>query len=188
MFTFKSDQTVARNSLLSTVYEHSGARVQDCYQCGKCSAGCPVAPYMDLMPRQIMRAVQLGQADLVLKSSSIWLCASCQTCSSRCPMEIDIARVMDSLRQMARAEGVEPAEKSVAQGHDLMLESVKRLGRLYEVGVVAGLNVVTLKPLANVFDVGLPMFVKGKLNPLPPRAGGDDVKRIFVSTAKKSDA
>lgn len=179
MLIFKADQPVAGNALLSRIHERSGVRVQDCYQCGKCSAGCPVAPFMDLTPRQVMRAVQLGQTELVLRSSAIWLCASCQTCSARCPMEIDIARVMDSLRQLARAEGVQPAEKGVVLGYDLFLESVKRLGRLYEVGLVAGLNLGTRRPFAHVFDVGLPLFAKGKLNLLPARAGGVDLKRIF---------
>lgn len=96
-------------------------------------------------------------------------------------MEIDIARVMDSLRQIARAEGIAPAEKGVVLGYDLFLESVKRLGRLYEVGLVAGLNLGTLRPFANVLDVGLPLFVKGKLNLLPARAGGAELKRIFAA-------
>ena len=191
LLIFKVGQPVADNALLSTVTERTGVRVQDCYQCGKCSAGCPVAPFADLTPRQVMRAVQLGQRDLVLQSQQIWLCASCQTCSARCPMEIDIARVMDSLRQLAWAEGVRPAEKEVALGHRLLLEWVKWLGRLYEVGLVGGLNLITLKPFANVFDVGLPMIVRGKLSLLPPRAGGGAVKRIFDSISaisKKREA
>ncbi len=186
LLVFKADQPVAGNALLSAVAERTGVRVQDCYQCGKCSAGCPVASFADLTPRQVMRAVQLGQKDLVLQSKQIWLCASCQTCSARCPMEIDIAHVMDSLRQMAWAEGVRPAEQEVALGQRLLLEWVKWLGRLYEVGLVGGLNVVTLKPFANVFDVGLPMIVRGKLSLLPPRAGGGAVKRIFDSISQKS--
>lgn len=185
MLVFKADQPVAGNDLLKKIYEHSGARVQDCYQCGKCSAGCPVAAFMDLTPRQVMRAVQLGQTDLALRSSAIWLCASCQTCSARCPMEIDIARVMDSLRQLARAEGIAPAEKGVVLGYNLFLESVKRLGRLYEVGLVAGLNLGTLKPFANVLDVGLPLFVKGKLNIVPARAGSVSLKRLFAAMERQ---
>jgi len=180
LLLLKADQPVAHNPLLAAIYERSGVRVEDCYQCGKCTAGCPVAAFTDLTPRQVMRAVQLGQKELALRSSTIWLCASCQTCSARCPMEIDIARVMDSLRQMARAEGVKPAERGVALGYDLLLESVKRLGRLYEVGLVAGLNLGMLRPLANVLDVGLPMLRKGKLNVMPGTAGGQEVKRIFV--------
>ena len=73
------------SDLRTFVESQSGQKVLDCYQCGKCSAGCPAAEFMDLTPRQVMRAVQLGQAELALRSSTIWLCASCQTCSARCP-------------------------------------------------------------------------------------------------------
>ena len=185
---FKSGESVAGNQLLQTVRERSGVQVEVCYQCGKCSAGCPAAEFMDLMPRQIMRAVQLGQAELALRSRTIWLCASCQTCSARCPMELDVARVMDVLRQMARSRGIQPAEKGVVLGYDLFLESVKRLGRLYEVGLVAGVNFGTLHPLANVVDVGLPMFLKGKLNLVPGWSGSGEVKRIFVKKGAEPDA
>jgi heterodisulfide reductase subunit C2 len=184
VLTLKADEPVAGNGFLVAVQERSGVRVQDCYQCGKCTAGCPVASYMDLMPRQIMRAVQLGQHELVLRSSTIWLCASCQTCSARCPMELNIAGVMESLRHLALAEGVPPAEKDIVLAHNIFLESIKRLGRVYEVGLVAALNLGTRHPFANVRDVGLPMFRKGKLEILPQRAGGAEIKRIFAKTRK----
>ncbi|HEX9114970.1 MAG TPA: 4Fe-4S dicluster domain-containing protein [Anaerolineae bacterium] len=184
MLTLKADQPVAGNALLAAVQERSGVRVQDCYQCGKCTAGCPVASYMDLVPRQVMRGVQLGQRDLVLHSSAIWLCASCLTCSARCPMELDIAGVMESLRHQALAEGVQPAEKDVVLAHTLFLEFMKRLGRVYEVGLVAGMNMGTLHPFANVLTVGLPMFRRSKLHLIPESAGQAQVRRIFAKAKK----
>jgi heterodisulfide reductase subunit C len=184
----KADQPVAHNTLLSAVGEQSGVHVQDCYQCGKCTAGCPVSSFMDLMPRQVMRGIQLGQAETVLRSSAIWLCAGCETCSARCPMEIDVARVMDTLRHLALAEGIQPAEKDIVLGHRVFLESVKRLGRIYEAAVVVGLNLGTGHPFANVVDVGVPMILRGKLNMLPESGGRAEVKRIFANAQTKDPA
>ena len=85
--------------------------VRDCYQCGKCSAGCPVAEQMDLLPHQLMRLVQIGRIDRALRSEAIWKCVSCMTCSTRCPKSVDCAGVIDTLRQSAveRGDGVRRA-------------------------------------------------------------------------------
>jgi len=84
----------------------SGEDVRACYQCGKCTAGCPLASAMDLMPNQIIRLLQLGEHEQVLKSRTIWQCASCLTCAARCPKEVDPARVMDALRTILMRQGV----------------------------------------------------------------------------------
>jgi len=84
----------------------SGEDVRACYQCGKCTAGCPLASAMDLMPNQILRLLQLGEYEQVLKSRTIWQCASCLTCAARCPKEVDPARVMDALRTILMRQGV----------------------------------------------------------------------------------
>ncbi len=80
------------------VSELSGQNLNRCYQCGKCSAGCPISSVMDLLPNQVMRLVQLGLEEGISNSKTIWLCASCLTCTVRCPKGIDISRVMEALR------------------------------------------------------------------------------------------
>ena len=70
---------------VSQVEEMSAQRVADCYQCGKCTAGCPTAFAMDYPPNQIIRGIQLGMRDAVLSSKAIWVCAACETCTTRCP-------------------------------------------------------------------------------------------------------
>ncbi|HTU01480.1 MAG TPA: 4Fe-4S dicluster domain-containing protein, partial [Candidatus Sulfotelmatobacter sp.] len=79
--------------------------VRACYQCGKCTAGCPLSASMDLMPNQVLRLLQLGEHEQVLQSSTIWQCASCLTCASRCPKEVDPARVMEALRTVLLRQG-----------------------------------------------------------------------------------
>ncbi|MCX5998874.1 MAG: 4Fe-4S dicluster domain-containing protein, partial [Chloroflexi bacterium] len=139
-----------KSDLRAFVEDRSGQNVFDCYQCGKCSAGCPVDYAMDLGPRQIMRSVQLGLKKDILASTTIWLCVSCGTCSSRCPAKIDVARVMESLRWLAAAEKSQPAEKDIEVFHRAFLGVVERFGRAHEVGLVAAYNLMSGHPFANV--------------------------------------
>jgi len=71
-----------------------------CYQCGKCSAGCPLAAYMDIPPAQMIRLAQLGMEQELLESEAIWICVSCMTCNSRCPKGVNIAELIESMRQV----------------------------------------------------------------------------------------
>lgn len=75
----------------------SGQQLLVCNQCGKCSAGCPVAFEMDILPNQVIRLAQLGIED-VLESKTIQICTSCLTCMARCPKGIDLSKVMEALR------------------------------------------------------------------------------------------
>ena len=91
--------------LAERIAKEAGVNVRECYQCGKCSAGCPMADSFDLMPRQVIHCLQLGDMEEIFKSKSIWLCASCHTCSERCPHEIDVATLMEKCRIEAQAKG-----------------------------------------------------------------------------------
>jgi heterodisulfide reductase subunit C len=168
------------SELRTFVENQSGQKVLQCYQCGKCSAGCPAAYVMDLGPRQIMRAVQLGLKEEALGSSTIWLCVFCQTCSARCPAEIDIARVMESLRWLAAAEKGKPAEKDIQLFHRAFLNIIQRFGRIQEMGLGVLYNLLGRHPLANM--TLLPgMLTRGKLPALPPRVKGvSEVKKLFA--------
>lgn len=88
------------NNVVTKVQELSGQDLLVCYQCGKCSAGCPSVSQMDLLPNQVIRYAQLGLVDEVLNSKTIWVCASCFTCNVRCPRGVQIAEVMEALRQI----------------------------------------------------------------------------------------
>lgn len=76
----------------------SNEMVNDCMQCGKCTAGCPAVAEMDILPHQILRHLQLGHFDKVIQSKTIWNCASCFTCASRCPRGVDLAKLMEAIR------------------------------------------------------------------------------------------
>jgi len=94
-----------RGHFVQQVEEISGQDLLACNQCGKCSAGCPIAATMDILPSQVIRMAQLGIED-VLESNTIWICASCLTCVARCPKGVDLPRLMEAMRQIALREGV----------------------------------------------------------------------------------
>lgn len=89
-----------KDPFVQKVQELSGQNLLVCYQCGKCSAGCPAVSQMDILPNQIIRFAQLGLKDELFQSKSIWICASCMTCNARCPKGINIAEVIEAIRQV----------------------------------------------------------------------------------------
>ncbi|MDY6834037.1 MAG: 4Fe-4S dicluster domain-containing protein [Chloroflexota bacterium] len=183
MTTTTVTPSVSREFLLE-VQQQSQQNILRCYQCGKCSAGCPLAYAMDLSPRRVMRAVQLGLADYVLGCTSIWICVSCETCSVRCPREIDIARVMESLRMISIDKGFSPAEKEVETFHRVFLDVIEKRGRAFETELVASYSMGGLGTLkTSIANISLlpGMISKGKMALAPPNASGvDEVKKIFA--------
>ncbi len=98
------------DDIVAQIAAISGQDVRACYQCGKCTAGCPLAAAMDLMPNQVLRLLQLGEHEQVLRSRTIWQCAACLTCAARCPKDVDPARVMDALRTLLTRRGLAHVE------------------------------------------------------------------------------
>lgn len=96
-----------KGKFLDKVKELSGQNIYACYQCGKCSAGCPSISEMDISPGEIIRLIQLGEEKEVLNSKTIWICASCFTCGTRCPKGVDLARIMETLRQITLRKDIE---------------------------------------------------------------------------------
>jgi heterodisulfide reductase subunit C2 len=174
-------RTVNRK-LEGDIERRTGQKVRDCYQCKKCSAGCPVAFAMDLVPHEVMKLVQYGQEPRLLECSTIWLCASCETCSTRCPNEIDIAGVMDGLRQAALEKGVQPGEPEVEMFHKSFLNGIRFTGKTNE-PVLIGQYKAMSRRLFDDIGLGAVMFAKRKIK-MVPRVVKDraSVRRIFART------
>ncbi|MDX9829708.1 MAG: heterodisulfide reductase-related iron-sulfur binding cluster [Anaerolineae bacterium] len=167
--------TMLQTALAQEIRDRSGENVFLCYQCKKCTAGCPVAAYFDLTPHQVLRACQFGLTDMVLNSRTISICAACETCSTRCPQGIDIARIMDVLEIMAAEKGIKSKAPTVPMFYKSANRGIDLFGRMWELGLMAELYLREL--LAGKFDVkqlvkydlemALKMFRGGKLKLLP---------------------
>jgi heterodisulfide reductase subunit C len=168
---------------------NTDVNVNRCYQCGKCTAGCAVAEDMDYPPSRVMRMLQTNEREnylQLLKSETIWLCASCQNCLTRCPMEIDIPQLMDYLREKSiREKQVNKKSKHILSFHRAFLDSVKYTGRLYEIGLIIDYKMRTFNVLQDI-NVAPKMFAKGKL-PLLPEAvkNKKQINRIFNETSER---
>ncbi len=103
--TLRISSARAGKAFVAQIENISGQKLMACYQCGKCSAGCPMAAQMDVLPNQIIRMAQLGMQEQLLAARSIWMCVSCLTCNSRCPKGIRIAEVIEALRRTALRTG-----------------------------------------------------------------------------------
>jgi heterodisulfide reductase subunit C2 len=171
--------------LEAEIEERTGEKVRHCYQCKKCSAGCPVAFAMDLLPHEVMKLVCYGQERRLLECSTIWLCSACETCTTRCPNDIDIAGVMDSLRQMSMESGL-VSEQGIGAFHRSFMNGIKLMGRTNE-SVLIGQYKALSRRLFDDLGLGAVMFLKGKVKLMPRMVKNRDaVRRIFKMTEKGS--
>ncbi|MBI3945103.1 MAG: 4Fe-4S dicluster domain-containing protein [Armatimonadetes bacterium] len=158
-------------SFLRQVEKAGGATISPCFQCVKCSSGCPLTFVMDLLPNQVIRCVQVGLKEEVLRSDTIWLCASCETCTTRCPNGVDIAHLMDTLRQIALRENVTPSQPGIVATHAAFLAEIRARGRVHEMFLVARHKLRTRNWTRDV-ALGWEMFRRGKLKLLPKGVKG----------------
>lgn len=180
--------------LAEEIRTQTGKDLKTCYQCGKCTAGCPVAHYADYGPRTIMHFVQLGERDRALRTSMIWLCAGCEACSTRCPRDVGPSHVIDALRQISLQEGyyeeAPPTVETIPIFHQTFLDSVRFGGRLWELFMVGTYKVRSLDLFSDTL-LGAQMFFNRKLSLLPPHrvaTGARIMKKIAAIRAEEAEA
>jgi len=164
--------TSGTKSFSQKLADDTGIAINRCYQCGKCSAGCPMSSEMDMPPSVVLRHLQTNDKALIQKaiqSYSIWLCLSCETCLCRCPMEIETAKVMDYLRDQAlKTKQVNPKARKIVAFHKAFLSSVKSNGRLFEIGLILKYKIASGEFMKDML-LAPGMFLRGKLHIFPER-------------------
>jgi len=165
------------------VQERSGENTFRCYYCQKCTVGCPTAYAMDYQPAQVLKMIQLGMREPLLKSSAPWLCVGCEACGTRCPNGIRLAPVMDTLKYMALEAGYTPPETTVYALHRSFLDSIKFFGRVHETTMLAE-YVLRSKDIFSIvrsnFNVAVTLLLKRKIPILPERVKAlGQVKELY---------
>jgi heterodisulfide reductase subunit C2 len=181
--------------LLETLEKEGPFQAEACFQCRKCTNGCPVAFAMDLLPDEIIRMVILGQREKVLNCKTIWICAACETCTTRCPNEVKIAELMDYLKEIAVRENIPCPAPQVLQLHQSFLKSIRKRGRVFETTLLPSYLMRSGQLsdkwkdgiLWSEFGLGWKLFSKGRMPLWPSRTKNrKGIERIFnkVSSEK----
>lgn len=178
---------------LRRIQGETGENLSACFQCERCTNGCPVSYFMDIKPHQVIRYVQLGWREELFRSSTIWICLSCETCTTYCPNEVGVAETINHLRTMAAHTTIEPKEKHLATFHRTFMAQLEKFGRVNEFWLM---NAYAMKPgvlrekiksgqMKEEFLLGLDLLLKGRLQILPKRSR--EVTKIKALYRQKRD-
>ena len=186
--TLQIQKQVPGGSLIRAVEEMSGVSLAACYQCRKCSSGCPVAKYTAMPPSEIVRRLQFGAGNELLDSELIWVCLSCETCYARCPMGINVSAAIDALRALALETGAQKPRGDMPLFNRMFLGTVQTFGRAYDLSMIMAYKIRTRNFRQDTEKMPA-MLRKRKLALLPP-SGADKktVKRIFAGTRRDGGA
>lgn len=158
--------TETADDFIEEIESISHANLRRCSHCLCCSGGCPFSRDMDVLPNAVIRMIQFGMKEQVLNCSTIWLCVGCNTCSMECPNAVDMAGIMDALRQIAIRENHKISEPGILTFHQKVIDSISKYGRTHKLEIMMRYK-VSEKDFFSDIDLGLKMLSKRKLDLMP---------------------
>jgi len=192
-------EAAAAKSLLDDVVNRSGQNLQACYQCRRCAAGCPVGEETGVTPDQLIRLVVVGDREAALNNLLVWKCVACYTCGTRCPNNIQTARITETLKQMSKEAHLEPLVPKIADFHSAFMTATSHFGRfneiegmgIYEAKTAArdlkkGGLMAIISEMKNQAKLGRTMMKKKRMHfKLDSVKNNAEVKALFRKAAKK---
>jgi heterodisulfide reductase subunit C len=168
----------------------SGFKTSICFQCSKCSAGCPMADFMDLKTAQVMHSIRLNREDVVLHCNAIWMCVGCETCSARCPQQVEPADAMNAARILALRKGIKPSVEEIGIYYNLFVGSMWLNGKIHDLSVVGLTSLLTGRIVQDI-PLGMQFLRHGrvKLPPIPffGSSGYRKIRRKALALEKEKD-
>lgn len=131
-------EAILRNMFLEhTKVIPGGEKIKACLQCATCTGSCPLSYTMDITPRQLIALFRAGDIETILKSRTIWICASCYTCQARCPAGIKVTDIIYALKRTAIDRKMYSKNFPVHTLSDSFMKSIFKSGRLNEARLLA---------------------------------------------------
>ncbi len=169
----------------SPALAHLGSVSPDaCFQCNRCTAGCPLLSAMDLTPAQVVHHIILGEWEPVLHSQAIWLCVHCETCTARCPQEVDVSKLFTAARVRAWRSGKVSRDQGIAAYFASFLENLYLYGRSAELPLTLICKLKSEEYFRD-FNLGLRLIARGRLNFLSLPRGGALYRRLYDRVQQK---
>ena len=158
-----------------------------CFQCNRCTAGCPLLTAMDLTPARMVHHLLLGEWEPVLRSKAIWVCVHCETCTARCPQEVDISKLLQAARVIAWRSGTVAPDQAIATYFASFLENLYLYGRSAELPLTLICKLKSENYFQD-FTLGLRLIARGRLNFFSLPQGGSVYRRLYDRVRQKEAA
>ncbi len=165
-----------------------GERLRRCLQCGTCTGSCPVSYAMDLTPREVLAFFRAGDIERILRSRSVWVCASCYHCTTRCPANIKVTDLLYALKRVAVDRRLFPHRFPVYVLSETFVDQVRKYGRNHEVGLLRTYFLKTgVRRMLGRAGLAWSLWRKGRLAIRPSKIKGIQGLRKMIARAEEFD-